>query len=117
MFQGSAISMPWIDGIGGLVQAWYSGNEVGNSIADVLFGKVNPSGKLPLSLPKRIEDIGPAYLNTKSENGKIHYREDLFVGYKHYIANKVEPLFPFGCVKYKISTFQYHVSNALCFHG
>lgn len=68
--QGSAISMPWIDNVGGLIQAWYSGNEAGNALADLLFGKVNPSGRLPLTLPSRVEDI-PAYLNDKSENGKI----------------------------------------------
>lgn len=95
--QGSAISMPWIDSIAGLVLAWYSGNEVGNAIADVLFGKVNPSGKMPLTFPKRFEDI-PAFPNLTSENGQIHYREDLYVGYKHYQAKNIEPLFPFGYV-------------------
>jgi beta-glucosidase len=56
---------------------------------------VNPGGRLPLTFPVRIEDT-PAYLNERSENGKIHYREDLFVGYKHYHARAVKPLFPFG---------------------
>ncbi|EJU05621.1 putative beta-glucosidase from glycoside hydrolase family GH3 [Dacryopinax primogenitus] len=92
---GSAISMPWVDKVAGVVQAWYLGNEVGNAIADVLFGRINPSGRLPLSLPKRMEDI-PAHNNYRSENGKVHYAEDLFVGYKHYIGRGVEPLFPFG---------------------
>ncbi|KAH9483793.1 putative beta-glucosidase I [Psilocybe cubensis] len=92
---GSAVSMPWVDKVGGLLQTWYSGNESGNGIADILYGKVNPSGRLPLTLPVRIEDI-PAYLNDRSENAKIHYREDLFVGYKHYQARGVKPLFPFG---------------------
>ncbi|KAF9459562.1 glycoside hydrolase family 3 protein [Collybia nuda] len=92
---GSAVSMPWLDDIKGLVQAWYLGNEAGNAIADVLYGQVNPSGRLPLTFPVREEDI-PAHLNDKSEHGKIHYREDLFVGYKHYQARNVKPLFPFG---------------------
>lgn len=87
--------MPWVNNVCGIVQAWLSGNEVGNSIADVIFGNVNPSGRLPLTLPVRIEDT-PAYLNFGSENGKVHYREDLFVGYKHYQARKIKPLFPFG---------------------
>ncbi|EAU88112.2 beta-glucosidase [Coprinopsis cinerea okayama7 len=92
---GSAVSMPWVDQVAGVVQCWYSGNEVGNAISDVLFGKVNPGGKLPLSFPVKEEDIA-AYLNDKCENGKIHYREDLWVGYKHHQARKVKPLFAFG---------------------
>ncbi|CUA74978.1 beta-glucosidase [Rhizoctonia solani] len=92
---GSAVSMPWVNDVAGVVQSWYLGNEAGNAIADILFGKVNPSGRLPISLPKREEDI-PAYLNFGSEMGKVHYREDVFVGYKYYQAHKVAPLFPFG---------------------
>lgn len=92
---GSAVSMPWVDSVAGIIQAWYSGNEVGNALADVLFGRVNPSGRLPLTLPVCMKDV-PSYLNDKCENGKIHYREDLFVGYKHYQARGVKPLFPFG---------------------
>lgn len=89
--------MPWVHNIGGLIQAWYLGNEVGNAIADVLFGKVNPSGRLPLTFPLQLVDI-PAYPNLLSEDAKIHYREDIFVGYKHYQARKILPLFQFGFV-------------------
>ncbi|KAH8117155.1 glycoside hydrolase superfamily [Phellopilus nigrolimitatus] len=92
---GSAVAMPWVDRVRGVIQAWYSGNEAGNAIADILFGKINPSGKLPLTLPIRIEDV-PSYLSFGSENGKVVYREDLFVGYKHYQARKIKPLFAFG---------------------
>ncbi|KAF6764920.1 beta-glucosidase [Ephemerocybe angulata] len=92
---GSAVSMPWVNNVAGILQTWYSGNEVGNALADVLFGKVNPGGKLPITLPVREMDI-PAYLNDKSENGQIHYREDLYVGYKYYQARGVKSLFPFG---------------------
>jgi beta-glucosidase len=95
--QGSAVSMPWEHTVNGIIQAWYSGNEVGNALADIIYGAVDPSGRLPLTLPKRIEDT-PAYGNMRSEQGKIHYREDLFVGYKHYVARKIEPLFTFGLV-------------------
>jgi beta-glucosidase len=87
--------MPWVDDVNGLLQAWYSGNEVGNAIADILFGKVNPSGRLSLTFPVRLVDT-PAYPNLQSENGKIHYREDVFVGYKHYQVKKIKPLFGFG---------------------
>ncbi|KAG8855137.1 hypothetical protein FRB96_007175 [Tulasnella sp. 330] len=93
---GSFTSMHYAEKVASIVQAWYSGNEVGNAISDVLYGKHNPSGKLPISLPKKIEDIGPAAYNNKSENGKIHYREDLFVGYKHYAANGTKPRYAFG---------------------
>jgi len=92
---GSAVSMPWVADADGIMQAWLSGNEAGNAIADVLFGKVNPSGRLPLTLPAKIEDT-PAFLSFGSEDGKVVYREDLFVGYKHYQARKIRPLFPFG---------------------
>ncbi|THH27625.1 hypothetical protein EUX98_g6566 [Antrodiella citrinella] len=92
---GSAVSMPWVNDVNAIVQAWYSGNEAGNSLADIIFGRVNPSGRLPLTLPVREQDT-PAYLSTRSENGKIHYREDLFVGYKWYEARDIKPLFPFG---------------------
>lgn len=92
--------MPWIDSVNGLIQCWYSGNEVGNAIADVIFGNVNPSGRLPLTFPLREQDV-PAHLNLKSENGKIHYREDLYVGYKHYQAVGIKPLFPFGYVDFQ----------------
>jgi beta-glucosidase len=58
--QGSAVSMPWVDDVAGIVQAWYSGNEVGNAIADILYGTVNPSGRLPLTLPVSFDIMGHA---------------------------------------------------------
>ncbi|TFK93148.1 glycoside hydrolase family 3 protein [Polyporus arcularius HHB13444] len=92
---GSAVAMPWVNEVNGIIQAWYSGNEAGNALADVIYGTINPGGRLPLTLPVRVQDI-PAYPNFKSENGQIHYREDLFVGYKGYQSRDVKPLFPFG---------------------
>lgn len=92
---GSATDMSWSGEVGTIVQAWYLGNEGGAAIADVLFGRVNPAGKLPLTFPQRIEHT-PAHLALRSENGRIHYREDLWVGYKHYHARVIKPLFPFG---------------------
>ncbi|KZO92433.1 glycoside hydrolase family 3 protein [Calocera viscosa TUFC12733] len=102
---GSAFTMPWIDSVNALVHTWYLGNETGNAIADVLFGKVNPSGKTSLTFPKRIEDV-PSYLNYGNQNGQVRYAEDLFVGYKHYQAREVEPLFPFG-FGLSYTTFKY----------
>ncbi|KAJ8094498.1 hypothetical protein PM082_010932 [Marasmius tenuissimus] len=97
---GSATAMPYAydpnhPGVGAILQAWYLGNESGNAIADILTGKVNPNGKLSLTLPKVLEDI-PAYPNMKSEQGKIEYREDLFVGYKWFQGKNIEPAFYFG---------------------
>jgi beta-glucosidase len=92
---GTPVSMPWVDKISGLVHAWYGGNETGNSIADVLYGDVNPSGKLPLSFPVRVED-NPTFLNYRSERGRVLYGEDVYIGYRFYEATKRAPLFPFG---------------------
>ncbi|KAF8888341.1 glycoside hydrolase family 3 protein [Infundibulicybe gibba] len=92
---GSAITLPWVDSVPALVHAWYLGNASGDAIADVLFGKHNPSGKLSLTFPKSEEDT-PAYGHFHSENGKVRYAEDLYVGYKHYQNRKIKPLFAFG---------------------
>jgi beta-glucosidase len=87
--------MPWLDRVAAVLQAWYPGQECGNAIADVLFGDVTPSGKLPQTFPKRLED-NPAYINYPGENGRVRYGEGIFVGYRYYEKKKVEPLFPFG---------------------
>ncbi|HEX5690981.1 MAG TPA: glycoside hydrolase family 3 C-terminal domain-containing protein, partial [Roseiflexaceae bacterium] len=92
---GGPVSMPWIDKVAGVLQAWYPGQECGNAIADVLFGAVNPSGKLPQSFPVRLED-NPAFLNYPGENGVVTYGEGIFVGYRYYEKKKIAPLFPFG---------------------
>ena len=92
---GTPVSMPWVDEVSAILWAWYGGNETGNAIADVLFGDVNPSGKLPLSFPKCIED-NPTFLNFRSERGRVLYGEDVFVGYRFYQALRREVLFSFG---------------------
>ncbi|TEB18147.1 hypothetical protein FA13DRAFT_1746415 [Coprinellus micaceus] len=92
---GSAITLPWIDEVPALVHAWYLGNPTGASIADVLFGKHNPSGKLSLTFPKREEDV-PSFGHFHTEAGRIRYAEDLYVGYKHYQHRNITPLFAFG---------------------
>jgi beta-glucosidase len=92
---GSPITMPWLDKVAAVIQAWYPGQECGNAIADVLFGDVTPSGKLPQTFPVRVED-NPAYLNFPGENGKVYYGEGLFVGYRYYEKKRIAPLFPFG---------------------
>ena len=92
---GSAVEMPWIDKVPAVLQLWYNSQEQGNALADVLFGDVNPSGKLPTTFPIRLED-NPAYINYPGENGKVRYGEGLFVGYRYYDKKKLAPLFPFG---------------------
>jgi len=93
---GSPIMMDqWIDQVPSVVEAWFPGQECGNAIADILFGDVNPSGRLPTTFPRRLED-NPAYINYPGENGKVLYGEGIFVGYRYYDKKKIEPLFPFG---------------------
>jgi beta-glucosidase len=95
MQSGSPVSMPWLSQVPALIQAWYGGNETGNAIADVIFGDVNPSGKLPLTFPLCVED-NPAFLNYRSERGRTLYGEDVYIGYRYYEASKKKVLFPFG---------------------
>ncbi len=92
---GSPITMPWLDKVAGVIQAWYPGQECGNAIADVLFGSVNPSGKLSQTFPMRLED-NPAFINYPGENGHVRYGEGIFIGYRYYEKKLVAPLFPFG---------------------
>ncbi|CAK7243866.1 MAG: hypothetical protein STHCBS139747_005395 [Sporothrix thermara] len=87
--------LPWLDQAKAVLQCWYGGNETGNGIADVVFGAVNPAGKLPLTYPRRVEDH-PAHLNYRSEAGRVLYGEDVYVGYRYFDRAGIEPLFPFG---------------------
>jgi len=92
---GSPVEMPWIDKVQAVLQLWYNSQEQGNALADILFGDVNPSGKLPTTFPVRLED-NPAYINYPGENGKVRYGEGIFVGYRYYDKKNITPLFPFG---------------------
>jgi beta-glucosidase len=92
---GSPVTMPWLEKVAGVIQAWYPGQECGNAIADVLFGSVNPSGKLSQTFPKRLQD-NPAYINYPGENGHVRYGEGIFIGYRYYEKKHIAPLFPFG---------------------
>lgn len=85
----------WIDGTAAILEAWMMGQAGGGAIADVLFGKVNPSGKLPETFPLRLVDT-PAYINYPGENGEVRYGEGLFMGYRYYDAKQAPTLFPFG---------------------
>ena len=92
---GSPVEMPWIDKVPAVLQLWYNSQEQGNALADILFGDVNPSGKLPTTFPVRLQD-NPAYINYPGENGKVRYGEGIFVGYRYYDKKEIDPLFPFG---------------------
>jgi beta-glucosidase len=92
---GAPVTMPWHQRVAAVVQAWYPGQECGNAIADVLFGKADPGGRLPQSFPARLQD-DPAFGNYPGENGKVHYREGIFVGYRHHEKRGIRTLFPFG---------------------
>jgi len=95
---GSPISMiEWIDNVPVVVQAWYGGMEAGRAIAHILFGDINPSGKLPVTFPKNLTD-SPAHVSKSTYPGdeKVFYEEDIFVGYRHFDTKDIEPLFPFG---------------------
>ena len=94
---GGPILMPWIDQAPAIIEAWYPGEEDGAAVAAVLFGAVNPSGKLPITFPRRDEDLP---LRSAEQypgvNDVAHYSEGLLVGYRWYDAKGIEPLFPFG---------------------
>ncbi|CCX30362.1 Similar to Beta-glucosidase B; acc. no. Q5BFG8 [Pyronema omphalodes CBS 100304] len=92
---GSPVSMPWVEEVMAVVMAWYQGQEAGNALVDILLGKANPSGKLPMTWPKRLKDT-PAYNNWPGEDKRVVYGEGLFIGYRHYDRVEVEPQFDFG---------------------
>jgi beta-glucosidase len=94
---GGPVLMPWIEKVQGVVEAWYSGQEDGNAIAAILYGDVNPSGKLPLTYPGTAAEI-PTSTTAQwpGVNGSSTYSEKLDVGYRWYDAHHVQPLFPFG---------------------
>jgi beta-glucosidase len=100
LVSGSPVEMDsWLGQVPAVVEAWYGGTEGGNALARVLFGDVDPSGKLPCTFPRRLEDT-PAFAGGAGaypgENGVEHYTEGLLVGYRWYDTKAVEPLFPFG---------------------
>ena len=92
---GAPVEMPWADDVEAIVQVWYAGQEGGTAVADVLFGDVDASGRLPTSLPACLADT-PAYPFYPGDGQTLHYGEGVFVGYRHYDTNDVAPRFCFG---------------------
>ncbi|MEZ2218303.1 glycoside hydrolase family 3 C-terminal domain-containing protein [Rhizobium sp. RCC_161_2] len=96
---GGPVEMPWLSKVRAVLQIWYPGQELGNALADVLFGDVEPSGRLPQTFPKALADnsaiTGDATIYP-GQDGHVRYAEGIFVGYRHHDTREIEPLFPFG---------------------
>ena len=115
---GSPVSMPWADEVDAIVQGWYGGTESGNALADVLSGKINPSGKMPFTVPYKYED-GPIkterqYPGIKEEGDEFwqtHYDEGIYVGYRWYEAKQIPVQWPFGH-GLSYTTFEYGQAKA-----
>ncbi len=101
LFGGSAMDMTkWIDNTPAILQYWYAGMEGGNAIAKIIFGATNPSGKLPMTFPKKLQD-NPSYVlgeypGDTAKNLQVHYYDDIYVGYRYYDTYRVTPQFAFG---------------------
>lgn len=105
---GTPVIMPWVEKVKGLLLVYYPGLENGNAIAKILGGSVNPSGKLPMTFPKKLED-SPAFINASHEgNRKVFYGEGIYLGYRYFDERDIEPLFPFG---YGLSYTNFEYSN------
>jgi beta-glucosidase len=96
LVNGTAVSMPWAADVPVILEAWLGGQAAGGAIAEILTGKVNPSGKLSETFPVRIEDT-PSYLHFPSDgDGTVRFAEGVFTGHRWYDARRIAPLFPFG---------------------
>ncbi len=105
---GDPVTMTrWIGSTSALLDMWYTGQEGGHALASILFGDANPSGKLPVSLPKRYED-NPAAANYPGKDLEVNYAEGIYVGYRYYDTKNIEPQFPFG---FGLSYTKFEYSN------
>lgn len=99
LINGSPVAMdPWLADVRSVLEAWYGGQEAGTAIAQLLFGDANPGGKLPVTFPRRLEDV-PAHASERTYPGvagEVHYDEGIMVGYRYCDTADIEPLFPFG---------------------
>lgn len=97
LISGNAVAMPWADKVSSIIQAWYSGSEAGNAIANILVGDVNPSGKLPFTFNKQLNDYSSHYYDAyPGDSVDINYKEDVLVGYRWNDTRKIVPRFCFG---------------------
>lgn len=95
LHNGSPVEMPWIGKVSAVLESYLGGEAVGEVQRDILFGEVNPSGKLAESFPVRLQD-NPSYLSYRVRKGKVDYQEECFVGYRYYDSKEMDVLFPFG---------------------
>jgi beta-glucosidase len=96
LLNGAPVALPWVTRIPAIVEGWLGGQGSGGAIADVLLGRVNPSGKLAETFPVRLEDT-PGHLSFPNDGtGRVPFAEGVFVGYRWYEARRIKPLFPFG---------------------
>jgi beta-glucosidase len=107
LHNGSPVEMPWQEEVKGILEAYLGGQAVGKACVDVLFGAVNPSGKLPETFPRKLQD-NPSYLYYGGEGDSSEYREGVFVGYRYYDEKHMDVLFPFG---YGLSYTTFNYSN------
>jgi beta-glucosidase len=105
LHNGSPVEMPWIDKVKSVLELYLGGQAVGDAAVSLLFGEVNPSGKLAETFPLRIEDT-PSYENFPGDGKNVYYHESIFVGYRYYDYRKINVLFPFGH-GLSYTTFQY----------
>jgi beta-glucosidase len=92
---GAPVDLAWAEEVPGLLWCWYPGQEGGRAVADVLAGDVDPGGRLPCTMPQRLEDT-PAYLDTPPDPGVLRYQEGVFCGHRWYDARGIDPVYPFG---------------------
>ena len=93
---GSAVAMPWIEKASTVLWTWYNGARGGQAFGEVVFGQVNPSGRLPMSFPKHIEDCSAHSIGEFPGSEVVKYSEGIYVGYRHHDVHQIEPLFSFG---------------------
>ncbi|MBD5480302.1 MAG: glycosyl hydrolase [Lachnospiraceae bacterium] len=107
LHNGSPVEMPWIHKVKGILETYLGGQAIGGAVVDVLYGDVNPSGRLPETFPLKLED-NPSYIFYIGEGDKVEYREGVFVGYRYYDKKKMDVLFPFG---HGLSYTSFQLSN------
>jgi beta-glucosidase len=98
LMTGGPVTMPWLQDVPAVVEAWYPGQEGGSALADVLFGDTNPAGRLPVTFPAHLADAPASGDPSRYPGvaGHVRYGEGIFVGYRHYERSGIRPLFPFG---------------------